>query len=71
VLSFDEILGLGVAKWREDVVVPPDGVRALIEQRSAARARKEWDESDRLRDEIRALGYSIEDKGSEQIVRKG
>lgn len=70
-LSFDEILGLGVAKWREDVVVLPDGVRALIEQRSAARARKEWDESDRLRDEIRALGYSIEDKGSEQIVRKG
>lgn len=69
-LSFDEILGLGMSQWKEEVVEVPESVKALVEQRAAARARKEWNESDRLRGEIRALGFSVEDKGSEQIVKK-
>jgi len=69
-LAFDNILGLGVAQWKEEAVDVPDSVKALVDQRAAARARKEWAESDRLRGEIRTLGFSVEDKGSEQIIRK-
>jgi cysteinyl-tRNA synthetase len=69
-LAFDEILGLGVGQWKEEIVEIPDSVKALVDQRATARAQKEWAESDRLRGEIRALGFSVEDKGSEQIVRK-
>ena len=42
------------------VVILPD-VLALVEQRQAARADKQWAESDRLRDAIAALGWVVKD----------
>ena len=39
----------------------PAAVTALVEARVAARAAKDFAASDRLRDEIAALGYAIED----------
>lgn len=39
----------------------PAEVQALAEQRAAARKAKDWAESDRLRDAIKALGYAVED----------
>ncbi len=40
---------------------PPQEVQALVDQRQAARADKNWSESDRLRDEIAALGWQVQD----------
>ena len=40
---------------------PSDEIVALAEQRVFARANKNWAESDKLRDEITALGWSIQD----------
>jgi hypothetical protein len=40
---------------------PPEEVIALAERRLAARAKKDFAESDRLRDEIAALGWAIQD----------
>ena len=40
---------------------PPDEVVRLAEKRLAARAKKDWGESDRLRDEIAALGWTTQD----------
>lgn len=40
---------------------PPSAVVALAEQRIAARANKNWAESDRLRDQIAALGWAVQD----------
>jgi hypothetical protein len=40
---------------------PSDEVIALVEQRVAARANKNWAESDKLRDEISALGWIVQD----------
>jgi len=40
---------------------PPENVIALAEQRSAARASKNWAESDRLRDELLAQGWIVQD----------
>ena len=36
-------------------------VEALIAQRAAARAAKDWPASDRVRDELAALGVQIKD----------
>ncbi len=40
---------------------PPAEVMSLAEQRLAARASKNWAESDKLRDEISALGWTVQD----------
>jgi len=40
---------------------PSDAVIALVEQRVLARANKNWAESDKLRDEIAALGWTVQD----------
>jgi len=44
----------------ESVEAPPE-VMALAEARDHARRNKEWAESDRLRDEIQAKGWSVRD----------
>jgi hypothetical protein len=40
---------------------PSEHVIALVEQRLLARANKNWTESDKLRDEIAALGWTVQD----------
>jgi hypothetical protein len=40
---------------------PPDDVTALAERRAAARAEKDFADSDRLRDEIAAAGWTVRD----------
>ena len=59
---FDDVLGLGLAQWapREESI-PPE-VRALAEARAAARQAKQWPEADRLRVELAAAGWDMEDQ---------
>jgi len=40
---------------------PSDEILALVEQRMIARANKNWAESDKLRDKITALGWTVQD----------
>lgn len=55
---------------KEEVeLIIPDAVIALKDQRAAARLAKDFAESDRLRDEIEKLGYSVIDiKHKQKIV---
>ena len=70
ILAFDEVLGLRLDQAvGKPVEVPPD-VRELAHQREAARAAKNWAESDRLRDEIAARGFSVEDTADGTKVRQ-
>ena len=39
----------------------PSQIDAIVAERSAARAARNWAESDRLRDELAALGVAIKD----------
>ena len=59
---FDDVLGLTLASWRPAKVVIPPAIEALARQRAAARRAKQWAESDRLRDALRAAGWEIEDR---------
>ncbi len=49
---------------------PSQEVIALVEQRVAARANKDWAQSDKLRDQIAALGWIVQDsKEGYKLVR--
>ena len=49
---------------------PSEHVIALVEQRVLARAKKNWAESDKLRDEIAALGWTVQDsKDGYELVK--
>jgi cysteinyl-tRNA synthetase len=54
----------------EAAAIPPEA-RALLEAREAARKAKDWAGSDRLRDELAALGWDVKDtKEGQRITRR-
>jgi cysteinyl-tRNA synthetase len=61
-LQFDRVFGLGLAAWVPKRETVPDAVTALAEARLAARRAKNWPEADRLRAELRAVGWEMEDR---------
>jgi cysteinyl-tRNA synthetase len=63
--AYDRVLGV-IHESDKEV---PEAVAALIEQRRIAREEKDFAASDRLRDEIAVLGWSVEDTPSGQRVR--
>jgi len=52
---------LGVMDFETQQACIPSAVLELLEQRQAARAAKQWQQADQLRDAIHAQGYLIED----------
>jgi cysteinyl-tRNA synthetase len=70
VLDFDKVLGLEFNEIFQEEELPKE-VEELKEARIKAREEKDFAESDRLRDEIEALGYSVEDaKEGMRIIKK-
>lgn len=67
-LDFDRVLGLGLTLHKEDTI--PDSITTLMQTRDQARQEKNWAESDRLRDEIKSLGWEILDTSEGQKVSK-
>ena len=55
---------------QKSAVTLPAYIQKLINARASARERKNWTESDRLRDEITKLGFIIEDTKDGQTVRE-
>jgi cysteinyl-tRNA synthetase len=64
---FDHVLGLDLVR---DVGKPaaalPDGAQALLDARTEARTGKDFAASDRLRDELAALGVAVRDTANGQ-----
>ena len=58
-----------VLGFEPDTVQIPAEVRALADERAAARAAKDWAGSDRLRDRIAALGWQVKDTKEGQKLR--
>jgi len=54
------VLGLENLVARETAQVPPD-VLSLCDARERARTARDWTEADRLRVEMRALGWEVRD----------
>ncbi|MBI5578246.1 MAG: cysteine--tRNA ligase [Deltaproteobacteria bacterium] len=60
ILDFDRVLGLSLDQVDKPREIPLE-VQKLVEARLKARASKDFAASDRLRDEIQALGYEVKD----------
>ena len=60
VMDFDRVLGLDLDKVGAEQVLPPE-IQALVDTRRQARKDKDWSLSDQLRDQIQALGYTVQD----------
>ena len=69
-VAFDRVFGLALAAWVPKVEAIPDAVRALAEARAAARKSKAWAEADRLRDEIAAAGWEMEDRADHYLLKR-
>jgi cysteinyl-tRNA synthetase len=71
-LKIDEVLGLGLRDFhtRKQNDEVPEAVMKLINARSVAREEKDYAASDRLRDEIKNLGYEVKDTSLGQKLEK-
>jgi cysteinyl-tRNA synthetase len=70
ILDFDRVLGLRLDTVESKTPrVLSDEVLALVRERDAARAARDWKRSDQLRDELKALGFEVRDtaKGTELV----
>lgn len=75
ILDFDSVLGFNFEDRMErnvhDEFKQDDKIQSLVEQRSKARDEKNFQESDRIRDEIDKFGYIVEDtKDGQRIYKK-
>jgi len=69
VLDFDRILGLDLED-RMKKVIKNELIERLKIRRQKAREEKNWEESDKLRDEMEKMGYVIEDTNEGQRIYK-
>jgi cysteinyl-tRNA synthetase len=69
-LKFDEVFGLDLADWVPKQEIVPDDVTALAEARTNARRAKDWGEADRLRAELKAAGWEMEDRADGYALKR-
>ncbi len=67
---FDQVMGLRLAEWKPVEEAIPESIMALVEQRTAARKEKRWQDADALRAQVAAAGYEIEDTPQGPRVHK-
>lgn len=70
-LDFDKVLGLKIEepilKKEEEL---PEEIKELIEKRKEARQNKNWEVSDKIRDELKEKGYIVKDSKDGMTVEK-
>ena len=71
--KFDEVLGLKLKdKFQElknKTANIPEQIKELLKTRQQARQNKQWELADKIRDEINALGYIVEDTPEGQQIK--
>lgn len=70
VFECDKILGLGLTNWEPKTIEVPDEISKLVALRQSARGNRDWTEADRIRDDISALGYEIDDSSKGTSIRR-
>ncbi len=69
VLSFDRVLGLDLGRLAREGWEPPGEVRALLAERDAARAAKDFARADAIRAQLLAMGLEVMDTPAGTRVR--
>jgi cysteinyl-tRNA synthetase len=67
--SWDRVLGLDIEREATTAWEPTDEMRALMVERDAARAAKDFAASDELRDRLAAMGLEVMDTAEGTTVR--
>lgn len=74
-LDFDQIFGLGLSEINTQEVKKalqkenlPVELQQLLDQRAEARKNHDFDLADKLRDQLATQGYTLIDKGDEQLI---
>jgi cysteinyl-tRNA synthetase len=76
---FDAVLGIGLRDDPDDIVRElgimreediPEEIQELVDKRQIARATRNWEESDHIREALNLKGYIIEDTPTGQRVSK-
>jgi cysteinyl-tRNA synthetase len=57
--KMDQVFGLELLK--EDIVDVPEDVRAIADERQKVREAKDWAQSDKLRDKLKGMGWTVID----------
>ena len=65
--EFDAVLGLGIGERKKTVI--PVAVLKLVQEREKARQTKNWARADAAREEIKKMGYTMEDTADGPRVR--
>ncbi len=68
--KFIEVICRTFGCFESEVESVPTEVQSLLKGRDAARARKDFKESDRLRSVIKERGFEVKDTSQGQVVRK-
>jgi len=69
ILDFDRVLGFDFDRLEDHEAVPEE-VQQLVDARRRAREAKDWAASDKLRDDIQARGYMVQDaKGGMKVIK--
>lgn len=69
-LAMDKVLGLELDKYIGQEIEVPEEVQKLLEIREKARADKDFKRADEIRNEIKKLGYEIEDSSQGVKIKK-
>ncbi len=67
-IEFDKVLGLDLHNPEKKEIAIPEEVQKLLDKRKTARKVKDYAKSDELRDEIKKLGFEVEDTGEGQKI---
>ena len=67
---FDEVCGLRLAEWRPAADEAPADVRSLAEARAEARRARDWPGADRLRAQLHAAGWEMEDRADGYTLKR-
>lgn len=70
IYDFDKVLGLRLKDIKKEKIEIPKKIQDLIEKRNKARKDKDYKLADKLRDNIKDLGYDIEDKDKKTEIKK-
>jgi cysteinyl-tRNA synthetase len=66
VLAMDRVFGLSLSEYVARPISIPSTIQDFLNQRREARERKDWSASDRLREQILAAGWVVEDAADGQ-----
>lgn len=70
ILQMDKILGLKLDEYVGKSLEVPVEVRRLVDERENARKASDFKKSDEIRDEVKKLGFEIEDTPSGSQIKK-